>query len=110
MPARIQKHGSSYSVSTPHGVKAKHTTLAKAKAQKRLLNAVDHGWKPTHNKESVAADARQVVALLLDADPDAKETGRLERGYVEPSSIVNGKTIGKLRFPRNWKVGHAIKS
>ena len=34
-------------VSTPHGVKAKATTPAKAKAQKRLLNAIEHGWHPT---------------------------------------------------------------
>jgi len=35
-----------------HGGKtsAKHTTKRKAKAQKRLLNAVAHGWKPTGKK------------------------------------------------------------
>jgi hypothetical protein len=37
-------------VSTPHGVKAKATTPAKAKAQERLLNAVEHGWRPTGKK------------------------------------------------------------
>lgn len=37
-------------VSTPHGVKAKATTPAKAAAQERLLNAVDHGWKPDKKK------------------------------------------------------------
>lgn len=43
MPVSIRKNkGGSYSVRTPHGVKAKHTTLAKAKAQERLLNAVEH--------------------------------------------------------------------
>jgi hypothetical protein len=34
-------------VRTPNGIKAKSTTPAKAKRQARLLNAVDHGWKPT---------------------------------------------------------------
>jgi hypothetical protein len=34
-------------VRTPGGVKAKATTLAKALKQERLLNAVEHGWKPT---------------------------------------------------------------
>jgi len=34
-------------VSTPGGVKAKATTPAKAAKQERLLNAVEHGWKPT---------------------------------------------------------------
>ncbi len=35
-------------VSTPGGVKAKSTTLAKAKAQERLLNAIEHNpnFKP----------------------------------------------------------------
>ena len=39
-------------VSTPSGVKAKATTPAKAAAQERLLNAVEHGWKPTGKKKS----------------------------------------------------------
>lgn len=49
MPVKLTrdvKHGC-YRVSTPNGVKAKCTTKAKAEKQKRLLNAVDHGWKPT---------------------------------------------------------------
>lgn len=46
MPARIVKVKGGYAVRTPNGTHAKHTTLAKAKAQQRLLNAVDHGWKP----------------------------------------------------------------
>jgi len=46
MPVTIRKVDG-YRVSTPHGVKAKSTTAAKAKSQKRLLNAVEHGWKPT---------------------------------------------------------------
>jgi hypothetical protein len=39
-------------VRTPGGVKAKHTTKAKAEAQKRLLNAVEHNpdFKPSHQK------------------------------------------------------------
>jgi hypothetical protein len=37
-------------VTSPSGVKAKATTPAKAAAQERLLNAVDHGWTPTKKK------------------------------------------------------------
>ena len=52
MPVRITKvSGNQYKVSTPHGTKAKGTTLAKAKSQERLLNAVEHGWKPTGKKK-----------------------------------------------------------
>lgn len=50
MPVKISKTKRGYSVRTPNGVKAKHTTKAKAEAQKRLLNAVEHGWRPSKNK------------------------------------------------------------
>jgi hypothetical protein len=43
-------------VRTPGGVKAKSTTPEKAERQKRLLNAVEHGWKPT------GAPARDAIA------------------------------------------------
>lgn len=48
MPVSIRKAArDTYQVRTPGGVKAKGTTLAKAKKQERLLNAVEHGWKPS---------------------------------------------------------------
>jgi hypothetical protein len=46
MPVKIKKKGSRYQVSTPNGLKAKGTSLKKAKSQERLLNAVDHGFVP----------------------------------------------------------------
>lgn len=46
MPVKIIKKGDRYTVKTPGGVKAKGTTKTKAKAQKRLLNAIEHEWKP----------------------------------------------------------------
>jgi hypothetical protein len=51
MPVKKRKLKSGkYRVSTPGGVKSKSTTKKKAEAQKRLLNAVEHGWKPTGKK------------------------------------------------------------
>ena len=50
MPAKIRKVKGGYSVRTPNGVHAKKTTKRKAKAQQRLLNAIDHGWKPKRRK------------------------------------------------------------
>lgn len=48
MPVRVRKvKGDGWRVETPGGVKAKGTTEGKAKAQARLLRAVDHGWRPT---------------------------------------------------------------
>ncbi len=47
MPVTVTKlPGGGARVSTPNMVHAKHTTMEKAMAQKRLLNAVEHGWKP----------------------------------------------------------------
>jgi len=52
MPVKIRKLKSGkYRVSTPRGTKSKGTTKKKAKAQKRLLNAIDHGFKPTKRKK-----------------------------------------------------------
>jgi hypothetical protein len=50
MPATIRKKGGRYQVATPNAVHAKGTTKQKAEAQKRLLNAIDHGWKPSKRK------------------------------------------------------------
>ena len=46
MPVTIKKVVGGYQVRTPNGIHSKHTTKEKAEKQKRLLNAVDHGWKP----------------------------------------------------------------
>ncbi|MEI6085788.1 MAG: hypothetical protein WCS70_16005 [Verrucomicrobiota bacterium] len=50
MPAKVIKKDGKYEVKTPNMVHAKGTTKEKAMAQQRLLNAVDHGWKPTGHK------------------------------------------------------------
>jgi len=52
MPVKITKlGGGKVKVTTPGGIKAKATTMEKAKAQKRLLNAVEHSdWEPTKKK------------------------------------------------------------
>jgi len=50
MPAKITKIGNRFKVTTPSGTHAKGTTKGKAKAQARLLNAIDHGWKPKKGK------------------------------------------------------------
>jgi len=51
MPVKVSKLPSGkYKVSTPGGTKAKGTTKEKAEAQKRLLNATEHSWKPTGKK------------------------------------------------------------
>lgn len=52
MPAKIiKKSNGKFEVKTPNEVHAKSTTKSKAVKQERLLNAVDHGWKPTNKKK-----------------------------------------------------------
>jgi hypothetical protein len=47
MPVRIRRlKNGRYRVSTPKGIKAKSTSRKKAMKMKRLLNAIDHGWRP----------------------------------------------------------------
>jgi hypothetical protein len=51
MPVKIKSVGhGKVQVRTPNGVKAKATTPAKAQAQKRLLNAIDHGYNPMEHR------------------------------------------------------------
>lgn len=57
MPARVRKIKSGkrkgkYKVETPEGVKARGTTKQKAEAQRRLLEGVKRGWKPTGKKKA----------------------------------------------------------
>lgn len=49
MPVTIRKVNG-FRVSTPGGVKAKHTTKKKAKAQARLLRGIEHGMVPRKKK------------------------------------------------------------
>jgi len=54
MPVKIEKlPGDEVRMSTPGGVKAKHTSFQKAMAQKRLLNAVEHGWTPGRRRTTM---------------------------------------------------------
>ena len=50
MPYKITKTDGKFRVTSPHGVRAKGTMKAKAEAQVRLMQGVEHGWKPTGRK------------------------------------------------------------
>jgi hypothetical protein len=53
MPYKIKKKKSGqFSVTGPSGTHAKGTTKDKAEKQVRLLNAIDHGYKPKKRKKS----------------------------------------------------------
>jgi len=117
MPVSIRKLDGKYRVSTPGGVKARSTTKKKAERQATLLRAIDHGWEPTGEpaRESVEDAGARLAKLILDGD-NAPVDEPLERSFVEPTKFgakgltsPEGKTAGKFRTPRNWKVGHAMK-
>lgn len=63
MPYRISEDDGGFSVTSPHGVKSKHTSLEKARAQKRLLDAVEHGWHPTGKKRKKKRTTGHAVAV-----------------------------------------------
>lgn len=52
MPYLIKKQGNKWLLinKDTHKVKGTHASLEKAKAQERLLLAIEHGWHPTHKK------------------------------------------------------------
>jgi hypothetical protein len=52
MPVSVKKLDGGYQVKTPNMVHAKRTSFEKAMAQKRLLNAVEHGWRPKKKMKS----------------------------------------------------------
>jgi len=54
MPVSIKKLDGGYQVKTPNMVHAKKTSLEKAMSQKRLLNAVEHGWTPGRRRSSAS--------------------------------------------------------
>jgi hypothetical protein len=50
MPVKVKKVKGGYRVSTPNRVHAKKTSKKKAEVQKRLLNAIEHGFVPSKRK------------------------------------------------------------
>ena len=51
MPYKMRRLSSGkVRVTSPHRTLSKGTTMKKAKAQVRLVNAVKHGWHPTRRK------------------------------------------------------------
>jgi hypothetical protein len=116
MPVSVSKIDGKYRVSTPGGAKAHGTTKKKAERQATLLRAIDHGWKPTGEpaSESVRTAALALAKAVLDGKKEVDKP--LERSFIEPTKFgakgltsPEGKTAGKFRMPRNWKVGHAMK-
>lgn len=70
MPVSVRKIDGKYSVSTPSQVHAFGTSKAKAERQKRLLNAIDHGWKPKPKpaREAIHSAALKIVNGLFERD------------------------------------------
>lgn len=50
MPAKVTKVDGKFQVRTPKGIHAKGTSKIKAEGQRRLLEGLEHGWKPRGGK------------------------------------------------------------
>ena len=102
MPVSIKKVGKgSYRVATPHGIKAKHTTKAKAAAQKRLLQAVDHGWKPTGRKSKKHESlALSLTESLIESDW-AERWSELEQQHKKQRTWSTSSEMTRGYIPRN---------
>lgn len=57
MPYKMTK-ADGYRVTSPHGVKARHTTKRKGEAQMRLLRGVEHGMVPRRKAGSRRSRSR----------------------------------------------------
>jgi hypothetical protein len=96
MPVKIKKvKGGKYQVSTPNGVKSKGTSKAKAKSQERLLNAVEHGWKPTgkKNKKSKSSYRTGICRML---DPILIEVSSIHNRRLD-DAILSNLRLRKLK-------------
>lgn len=53
MPVQIRKKKGRkcYQVTTPNSIKARCTSLKKAKKQERLLHGIESGWQPTRSRK-----------------------------------------------------------
>ena len=68
MPARkIKLSNGKFRVVTPNGVHGKEMTEANADRQVRLLNAVDHGWKPTGAPAAAGAQPDKIEKKFPDS-------------------------------------------
>lgn len=67
MPVKVTKNSKGgYTVSTPNGVHAKNSSRANAMKQRNLLNAVEHGFKPT------GKEGKKHMAMKMRAMGEAK--------------------------------------
>jgi hypothetical protein len=70
-----------FRVTSPHGVKAKNTTAAKARRQMNLLRGVEHGWRPT------GAPARKSLSDHIRQYP-SKARKRQGRKHSLATSVI----------------------
>ena len=87
-------------VRTPGGVKAKGTTPAKAEGQRRLLEGIEHGWRPTGGNVKKGGAKRRTQRELTHeiARPvpyrAPKPSVRLEGHHAKTVANVRpGKTV-----------------
>lgn len=70
MPEKLTKNpDGTYKVTGPSGVHAKSSTESNAKAQIKLLNAIEHGFKPTSKSADMKrAHSNKTMRLMKKHD------------------------------------------
>ncbi len=97
MPVKITKTKAGYRVSTPNAIHEKHTTLAKAKSQERLLNAIEHNpnWKPTGKPAKRGKGKRQAQFTRNRVDYQGK--GKMGSLDLHESVLIVKKLLRKYQ-------------
>lgn len=96
-PTRIKRLSSGkYQVRTPHGIKARGTTLARAQAQARLLRGVEHGMVPRRNQ----------VPIQLLANPTSDRMIRPPRDKARSLPVEFSTPDGTI--VEAWFIGYGI--
>ena len=98
MPEKLTANpDGTYKVTGPHGVHAKNSTKANAEAQMRLLNAVDHGFKPSgQQKDSPrqnVQDALKGRAIAIKEESPRHETESKAKEKSEDMKIAHSKKV-----------------
>ncbi len=125
MPAKVTKNpDGTYKVATPNRVHAKSTTKEKADAQARLLNAEEHGWKPTGKKMNPKFKKHSRAESIIDSlmfemedgvkgseEHKEKTSDHVEFTYKEkakPNIKAIGRVVGKADAPKEKSKAESI--
>ena len=98
MPEKLTANSDgTYKVTGPHGVHAKNSTKANAEAQMRLLNAIDHGFKPKGaQKDSPTQNVQDALkgrAVAIEESPKHEKSESKTKEKSEDIKIAHSRKV-----------------